>query len=116
MNISTETQPVWYNRIPEERRALWTQEDGDRELTRRTLAGYPVRVVLKDGTILDGTKGEERHRFDNRHDIAIHMQGRKTQKWVPEDEIAVLWADAGPDLSDIVAALAVRLKDAYVAP
>ncbi len=111
MDISTETQPSWYNRIPEERRGVWVESDGKRELSRVTLAGFPIRVILKNGDILDGEKGEERDRAGNHHDIAIRMDGRKTQKWIPEEEIAVAWTDRGPDLSNIMDALMLAVKE-----
>lgn len=110
MNISTETQPSWYSSLPEERRALWTEQDGERALTQSTLSGFKMRMVLKDGTILDGEKGEERDTFDGGHDVAIRLPGRKTQKWVPENEIAVVWSDKGPDLRDILASFVEKIR------
>lgn len=113
MDISSETQPNWYNHIPSERRGSWIQEDGRRELSRVTLAGFPIRVILKNGEILDGDKGEERDRAGQQHDIAIRMPGRKTQKWVPEEEIAVVWSDRGPDLSGIMDAFMLAIREEF---
>lgn len=110
MDISTATQPTWYDRIPAERRALWTADEGERALQAKTLTGFPVRLVLKDGTILDGDMGEERRRPGGEYDIAVKMAGRKTQKWVPEEEIAVVWSDSGPDLREILGALVQKLR------
>lgn len=112
MNISTETEPRWFAAIPEERRGIWTEKDGERALSENTLPGFPIRMVLKNGTILDGEKGEERDNFDGGHDVAIRLPGRKTQKWVPEEDIAVIWADKGPDLRDVMAAFVERMREA----
>lgn len=112
MDISTATQPHWYERIPAERRGLWTSDDGERALQARTLAGFPVRLVLKDGTILDGDMGEDRHRAGGEYDIAVKLAGRKTQKWVSEDDIAVIWSDTGPDLRGILNELVQKLRTA----
>jgi len=110
MDISTATQPVWYEHIPAERRGLWTSNEGERALKSKTLSGYPLRVILKDGTILDGEMGEERHRAGGEYDIAIKLAGRKTQKWVTEGDIAVIWSDTGPDLRDILNSLVQALR------
>lgn len=112
MNISTETQPTWFSLIPSERRALWT-DSSDEKLSQVTLNGFPMRVVLKDGTILDGDKGDERDNFEGGHDVAIRLPGRKTQKWIPMEDIAVVWADRGPDLRDVIAAFIDKLRDDF---
>lgn len=112
MDISTVTQPTWYDHIPAERRGLWSAEEGTRALQSKTLNGFPVRIVLKDGTILDGDMGEERTRAGGEYDVAVKLAGRKTQKWVPEEEIAVIWSDTGPDLRDILGALVQKLRTA----
>lgn len=111
MDISTETQPQWYRDIPEDRRGVWTDRDKRSELSRLSLAGFPIRIVTKSGDILDGEKGEERERAGFKHDIALRMDGRKTQKWVPEEDIAVAWTDRGPNLNAILDMLVTAIRE-----
>lgn len=113
MNVSTETQPSWFTKLSEERQGTWTEQDGEKALSANTLSGFPMRIILKDGTILDGEKGEERDTFEGGRDIAIRLPGRKTQKWVPEAEIATVWADKGPDLRDILAAFVEKVRESF---
>lgn len=112
MNVRTDTQPSWFLKLSEERQGSWTEQDGEKALSANTLSGFPIRMILKDGTILDGEKGEERDTFEGGHDIAIRLPGRKTQKWVPLDSIEAVWADKGPDLRDILSAFVEKVREA----
>ena len=99
----TATRPDWYASVSPERQGLWAA--GDSKWHIGAQAGYAerVRVVLKDGTILDGAVSDERNRWDSKHALAIRMRNRKTQKWIPVADIAVIWGDKGRPLADMLA-------------
>lgn len=96
METLTETRPEWHAALPVERQGLWSAGDRRLLLAGETSWNDKVRIVLKDGTIYDGTMGEERSRWDtSRHVVAIRIPGRRTQKWIHSTDIAIVWGDKG---------------------
>lgn len=99
----TATKPSWYKDVPAERQGLWSAGDSKWQIAAQAGYGERVCIVLKDGTIVDGTMSEERNRWDNKHALAIRIPGRKTQKWIPRTDIAVIWGDKGRPLIEMLA-------------
>lgn len=104
----SKTQPAWHKKLAAEKQGLWTAGDSKFALAGQAFWSEPVRVVLKDGTVLDGTVGDERNRWDPKHALALRMPGRKSQKWVPVKDVAVVWGDKGPKLEDLLTEYIVK--------
>jgi hypothetical protein len=103
MSLLSTTRPDWYDKLPVEQQGLWSLGDSRFYITAQTSYQGRVRIVLQDGTILDGTMSDERNRWDpNKHAIAIRMTGRKTQKWIPRNSIALIWADKGRPFTELL--------------
>jgi len=111
MKTLIKTRPDWFTELPAERQGIWSTGDHWSHISGATSYGDKVRIVLKDGTILDGTMGDERNRWSPRHAIAIHIIGRKTQKWIPRTDIAVIWGDKGRPLIELISEYIQRTHD-----
>lgn len=97
------TRPAWYSDVPAARQGLWSAGDHWSHLAGQTGYRDRVRIVLKDGSILDGFSDEERNRWDRRkHAVSLRITGRKTRKWVAVSDIAVVWADKGESLESLL--------------
>lgn len=105
----TTVTPLWYDDIPVDRQGVWNSGDSSFKIAGQTLTGHRVQVTLHDGTVFDGVMGDERNRWDgNKHSIAIRIPGRKSQKWIPRNTIAHIFADKGPKLEELLTSYIIR--------
>lgn len=102
MKTLTDTKPSWYVGVAPERQGLWSAGDSRWQLGSQAGYAEQARVVLKDGTIIDGSMREERNRWDNKHALAMRVPGRKTQKWILVSDIATVWGDKGRPLVELL--------------
>jgi len=104
MVTSTLTRPDWHYDVPQERQGHWEATDSRWRLSDG--AGYAerVRVVLTDGTVIDGTMMEERYRWEpNRQAFAVAgIKGRKSRKWILRTDVAEIWGDKGRPLVELL--------------
>lgn len=102
----TNTKPDWYAEAAPERQGLWSAGDHRRHLLVQAAYGERVRLVLKDGSVFDGTMGEHRDFWNPaKFAVALRIPGRKSQKWFPVRDIAVAWGDKGRPLVEMLADL-----------
>ena len=105
------TKPTWYKDVAPERQGLWAAGASKWHLGDQASYGERVRIVLKDGTVLDGVAGAEKNRWDAKHAIAMRIPGRKSQKWVLVTDIAVAWGDKGRPFEDLLTEFIVKNRD-----
>jgi hypothetical protein len=97
--------PRWFTTVPADRRRVWTPGDS-KMVMRDALDGYAMRLVLLDGTVLDGTYAGDRNFWGTApYGVAVHVPGRKTRKWVTLADVRVAHFDSGPSLGDMVSEL-----------
>jgi hypothetical protein len=104
--MSTKNRPSWHYDVPQERQGHWVATDSKWRISDG--AGYAerVRVVLHDGTVIDGIMREERHRWDATHAFAVSdIPGRKSRRWVARRDVAEIWGDKGRPLEELLTAV-----------
>ena len=99
-------KPDWFDQLPANRQALWVPGDKPMEFDA-TGPGGKIRVVLKDGTVLDGTYQDSMGRWGGAdgHKIGIQIPGRKSNKWIARSDVKEVWGDKGIGLGDMLGAV-----------
>ena len=107
MVTSTLTRPAWHYDVPQERQGHWESTDSRWRLNQGVSYGERVRVVLKDGSVIDGIMQEERHRWEpNRQSFAVAgIKGRKSRKWILLTDVAEIWGDKGRPIEELLKAV-----------
>lgn len=96
-------EPEWFASVDPKRQGVFKAGDHKRVL-RGTLPGEKMRVVLKDGTVIDGTFKDDRDFWgaDSNYSIAVTPDGASRAKWVKVSDIDKAWFDGGPSMGDLV--------------
>lgn len=108
--MSTLTRPDWHYDVPQSRQGHWVSTDSKWRISDGAGYGEPVRVVLKDGTVIDGIMHEERNRWDGKHAFAVaRIAGRKSRRWILVKDVAIIWGDKGRPIEELLTAV-LKLK------